>query len=179
MAPAAKRAKAITDFGAGDRRSIGMSNEIAASVLREPKKFAGVFAAMLSADPVVRMRAADAAEKVSRRKPELLRPFKRKLLQQAAEEQQIEACWHLAQMLPRLELKGGEVAEAAEALFSWMKSASHIVKVNAMQALADLAGQHAELKDEVALLVSSMKSAESAAVRARARKIERTDRRRL
>jgi hypothetical protein len=41
----------------GDRRSIGRSNEIAREISSNPKLFAQVVAAMLDANPVVRMRA--------------------------------------------------------------------------------------------------------------------------
>jgi hypothetical protein len=48
----------------GERRSIGKSNEVAAMVLKEPVLFDVLFYGLLVDDPVVRMRSADAAEKV-------------------------------------------------------------------------------------------------------------------
>jgi hypothetical protein len=92
----------------GDRRSIGRSNETAELVLRRPERFAELVECMWDEDAVVRMRAADAAEKVSGVKPELLKPYKRELLGLLAEAEQIEMRWHLAAMVPRLVLTGAE-----------------------------------------------------------------------
>ena len=50
------------------------------------------------------MRAADAVEKITARRPELLRPHKRRLLTELALIPQQEVRWHVAQMLPRLSL---------------------------------------------------------------------------
>jgi len=58
----------------GDRRSIGRSNEVTKLVLRQPGRFAELVECLWSEDPIVRMRAADAAEKVSAMKTDLLKP---------------------------------------------------------------------------------------------------------
>jgi hypothetical protein len=50
------------------------------------------------------MRAADAAEKISRDRVILLQPDKRLLLGLLAETTQQEMRWHLAVMVPRLKL---------------------------------------------------------------------------
>jgi len=76
----------------GDRRSIGRSNEVVKLVSRTPKRFAELIQCLWSNDPIVRMRAADAAEKVSGRKPELLKPYRAELLGLLAEATQIEHC---------------------------------------------------------------------------------------
>lgn len=54
----------------GDRRSIGRSNEVADFVLRDRERFAELFEGLFHADARVRMRAADALEKVSAKHPE-------------------------------------------------------------------------------------------------------------
>ncbi len=59
----------------GDRRSTGRVEEVVAEVLAKPKYFRLVFEGMLAEDPLVRMRAADAVEKISLQHPEYLRPF--------------------------------------------------------------------------------------------------------
>jgi hypothetical protein len=49
----------------GDRRSIGRVPEVVAEVLGNPGLFGELITGMEHPDPVVRMRAADAAENVS------------------------------------------------------------------------------------------------------------------
>src|ERR1700744_4733606 len=56
----------------GARRSIGRSNEIVEEILIRPPLFGYLFEGMASEDAIVRMRAADVAEKVTARQPDLL-----------------------------------------------------------------------------------------------------------
>src|SRR5271154_388752 len=85
-----------------DRRSIGRANEVAHLVLREARRFDELIKCLWDENPVIRMRAADAAEKVSAKKPRLLDRYKPELLGLLAEAEQIELRWHLAAMIPRL-----------------------------------------------------------------------------
>ena len=70
----------LSKLSGGDRRSIGRSEDVAAEVLAKPSLFHELFSGMLDGDPIVRMRAADAVEKVTAKHPEWLKPYKRKLL---------------------------------------------------------------------------------------------------
>ncbi len=63
----------------GDRRTIGRADEVAVMVLQKPKLFAQLIAGLWSDDPLVRMRAADAAEKVTRENRELLQHYKEEM----------------------------------------------------------------------------------------------------
>jgi hypothetical protein len=89
----------------GDRRSIGRSDEVAAMVLADPTLFAELFEGLSATDPLVRMRAADAAEKITLQHPKLLKPFKSSLLKNIALIKQQEVRWHVAQMIPRLDCR--------------------------------------------------------------------------
>ena len=92
----------------GDRRSIGRSDQVAKLVLRAPGRFGKLIECLWNDDPIVRMRAADAAEKVSAVQPGLLKPYKTELLSLLAEAEEIELRWHLAPTIPRLPLTQGE-----------------------------------------------------------------------
>jgi hypothetical protein len=54
----------------GDRRSIGRSNEVVVAVIAEPSLFGVLFGSLWSRDPLIRMRAADALEKITAKHPE-------------------------------------------------------------------------------------------------------------
>jgi hypothetical protein len=92
----------------GDRRSIGRVPEVVAEVLSHPDLFGELMMGMQHPDPVVRMRAADAAEKVSAKHPDYLAPYTDELLHQIAQGTQQEVRWHVVQMLPRLALSADE-----------------------------------------------------------------------
>src|SRR5205807_7490946 len=119
----------ITELLEGaDRRSIGRANEVVRLILRDPRAFDRVIACLWSSDPAIRMRAADAAEKISAERPRLLDRYKRELLGLLCEAQQIELRWHLALMVPRLRLTAGERRKATAALNEYLRDRSSIVK---------------------------------------------------
>ncbi len=92
----------------GDRRSIGKVDEVVDQVLRSGFLFEELIDGMLVDDPLIRMRSADAVEKITRLKPEWLKPYKKILIQLANISSQQEVRWHMAQILPRLSLDPGE-----------------------------------------------------------------------
>jgi hypothetical protein len=155
----------------GDRRSIGKANQIAKLVLSEPKRFTELVGCLWDEDPLIRMRAADAAEKVTLKRPELLRLHKRELLGLIAEAEQIELRWHLAAMVPRLELSASERQRAAAALQHYMEDRSSIVKTFAMQAVVDLAGQEPTLRETARRMLERALRTGTPAMKARTRKL--------
>ncbi|MCW4033467.1 MAG: hypothetical protein NWF08_08790 [Candidatus Bathyarchaeota archaeon] len=48
----------------GDLRSIGKADEVVEDIIKNPRLFGEIFKGMLDDDPIVRMRSADALEKV-------------------------------------------------------------------------------------------------------------------
>jgi hypothetical protein len=156
-----------------DRRSVGRANEVARTVLKEPRRFRELIGCLWHDDPVVRMRAADAAEKVSAKKPRLLDRYRRELLGLLAEVEQIELRWHLAAMIPRLRLTPAERQRAAASLHRYLEDRSSIVKTFALQALADLAQHDANLRPKVKILLEDALHSGTPAMRARARHLLR------
>src|SRR5579862_448398 len=103
----------------GDRRSIGKSGEVVKAVLKTPALFADLIEGFYDSDPVIRMRAADAIEKSTRQNTLLLQPWKRLLLEQISNLEDIEMRWHIAQLIPRLSLTGREQALAVQILMGY------------------------------------------------------------
>jgi hypothetical protein len=166
-----RRRTIVAMLKGGDRRSIGKANQIAKLVLSEPKRFAELIRCLWDEDPIVRMRAADAAEKVTVARPELLNPHKQELLGLLAEAEQMELHWHLAVMVPRLALTRPERQRAAENLQRYLEDRSSIVKTFALQGLADLARQDASLREVAKQALEESLRTGTAAMKARARKL--------
>jgi len=112
-------------------------------------RFPDLLAGLWSADPLVRMRAADAAEKITRRHRELLHPYKKELLGLMTETQQQELRWHLAVMIPRLMLSAKKRQVAIGSLNSYLEDRSSMVKTFALQGLTDLAHNDPGIRPEV------------------------------
>jgi hypothetical protein len=155
----------------GDWRSLGRSHEAVGLIAEQPALFGALLECLWDEDPVVRMRAADAAEKASLGNPQLLQPHKKELLGLADEAVQQELRWHLAIMIPRLRLSTKERKRAHDALCIYLEDKSSIVKTLAMQGLADLAEQDARLKPGTVEQIRTLTRTGTPAMRARGRKL--------
>lgn len=157
----------------GDRRSIGRADQAAKAVAKNPKLFPALMTGLSSADPVIRMRAADAAEKVTRRDPQLLWPYRKELLGLMAETEQQQMRWHLALMAPRIASTGQERDAAAAILTGYLDARSSIVKTFALQGLADLARDEPRLRTKVIEILQQANRKGTPAMKARSRKLLR------
>ncbi|OGO27842.1 MAG: hypothetical protein A2W33_01750 [Chloroflexi bacterium RBG_16_52_11] len=163
----------IAKLRGGDLRSIGRSEEVAADVLADPPLFTVLMDGILSDDALIRMRAADAAEKVTTRHPEWLVPYKDELLNEIAAISQQEVRWHAAIMLTRITWTEAERKQAVSILKSWLDDKSRIVQVFSLQALADLSEQDARLKSEVIALIKKKMKTGPPSIQSRGQKLLR------
>src|SRR5208283_4610830 len=155
----------------GDRRTIGRSDQVAAIVSSDPELFPALIRGLWSADPLVRMRAADAAEKLTRKRRELLQPYRKELLGLMNETPQQELRWHLAVMIPRLALNARERQRAISSLNTYLEDRSSIVKTFALQGLADLAQDEPGIQPRVLEILRQATRNGTAAMKARSRKL--------
>jgi hypothetical protein len=162
----------------GDRRSIGNSEEVVQTVSKNPALFEELFSGLLADDPVVRMRAADAIEKITRARPELLQPWKNMLLSTASAFKEKELRWHVAQLIPRLRLTGTERKLAEQILMDYLEDGSSIVKTFSMQALVELAAGDEQRLTQLTPLIERLARTGTAAMRSRGRKLLKQLRRR-
>ena len=171
LAAAMPRTNILALLEGGDRRSIGRSDQVAAIVSKNPNLFSNLIAGLWSEDTLVRMRAADAAEKVTREHPELLQPHKTELLGLMAEAYEQELRWHLAAMVPRLLLTTKERQRAISLLTGYLEDRSSIVKTFALQGLADFAQQDPGIRPAVVEILREAARSGTAAMKACSRKL--------
>ncbi|SRR5258708_6738008 len=155
----------------GDRRSTGRSDEIVAIVSKKPGLFPDLIAGLWHEDRLVRMRAADAAEKVTRKKPELLRPSKKELLGLMTETKEQELRWHLALIVPRLPLNARERQLTTSWLCRYLDDRSSLVRTFALQGLAALAQDDPSIRPRVIEILHQAAGSGTPAMRARSRKL--------
>lgn len=155
----------------GDRRSIGHVDRVAEIVADNKSLFPRLIAEMWNEDDLVKMRAADAAEKVSREQPQLMQSFKTELLGLMGETEQQEVRWHLAAMIPRLELDADERQFAVARLKEYLEDRSSIVKTFALEGLWELSRADSKARTEAIELLREATRTGTAAMKARSRKI--------
>ena len=143
----------------GDRRSTGNADEVAKEISDKPELFEVVFNGIYHDDPVLRMRAADAVEKASRKRPELLAGYSSKIISILRSVDQQEVCWHMAQIAPRLDLSKSEEKQIIGLLKELLSHKSKIVRVSAMNAIACFAERDETIIYEVREIIrTQMKS---------------------
>jgi hypothetical protein len=155
----------------GDRRSIGKVDEVIRCLEEDPERFQELVMGLLNPDALVRMRCADAIEKVCHVHIDWLRPHTEFFLEQAATQTQQEVRWHIAQIMPRLSLTRSQRTQAIRRLWGYLNDPSVIVRVSALQALAELSVRDSRLREEIIPLIKRVMTKGTAAERARGRKL--------
>ena len=133
--------------------------------------FKDLVSGLFDEDPVVRMRAADAMEKISGDDRHILQPFKTRLIRLAQQTQQQELRWHLAQMIPRLKLTLKERAIVTDLFLGYLEDHSKIVVTFAMQALSDLAIKGGTISTRVIGAIEKLSRTGSPAMQSRGKKL--------
>ncbi|MHB8807861.1 MAG: hypothetical protein ACYC59_09805 [Anaerolineaceae bacterium] len=155
----------------GDRRSIGRANEVARIILQQPEKFDDLFQGFYDPDPIIKMRTADAVEKITAEKPYLLAPYKQEMINLIEKTDQIEVQWHLTQILPRLPLTKGEIVNAYQLIEKYLSSSSAIVKAFTYQCFFELALQEPDLLPQTRKHLKMGMESPTKAVQSRCRKL--------
>jgi len=158
----------LSVLSGGDRRSIGRVGSVVPYLLDHPEQLPILIHGMELGDEIVRMRCADAAEKISISRPDLLKPFRARLLQLAQRSTQQELRWHIAQMLPRLGLDGQQRDDAVSALLKYLKDDSRIVTTSSMSSLFEFARDDPPLQQVLVPILRKFLEQGSAAERNRA-----------
>lgn len=161
----------LQSLSGGDRRSVGESNRAVLAVLEYPELIGVLFQGVETSDPVLRMRCADAIEKVTTNRPELLVPFKKKVLNRLSKVEQQEVRWHVAPLLARLPLTEAEETAVVNLLLSYTNDRSSIVKTMSMQALADIALRSHRLLPEIKQHIEELSVIGTPAMKARSKKL--------
>jgi hypothetical protein len=161
----------LRKLSGGDLRSIGKSNEVVSNVLKKPGLFKLVVEGIRDPDPIIRMRSADVVEKVSRKNPEYLQPYKEEILHDLSQIDQKEVKWHIAQMISYLDLTETERSKAFSILERYTKSNSAIVVVFSVESLAKLALKDDRFKKRVIKIIKKLKKSGKPSVTKKTEKV--------
>jgi hypothetical protein len=167
----------LEQLAGGDLRTLGQSAEVATRVLARPELIDELFDGIAGNDEVVMGRAIDALEKVSAVRPDLIQPYKRELLGRVAKSPHWVVREHVCQLLPRLtSLTAAERRRALALIGGYLDDRSSVVKAFALECLVHLSaapGFGRERMAVAALVERCATRGDTAALRARARKMQR------
>lgn len=155
----------------GDLRTTGRADEIAVLAAEDGSILRALVKLLTDLDPGVRMRAADALEKTSREHAHALQPYCETLLAVLTEARQAEVLWHMAVIVPRLDLSEAEVLFVLDRLQPLLQHKGSLVKTFAMQGIHDLAIQRLWLVSRCVDLLHIAMQCGTPAMQARATKL--------
>ena len=121
----------------GHANSLGRVNEVIEIVLSDASRLDELYACLFDDDAWVRMRAADALEKICRQQPDWLLPYIDKFQEELSTSTQPSIQWHLAQIYEQVSLTDGQQQSAQKWLVGLLsaKDVDWIVAANAMDTL--------------------------------------------
>ncbi len=155
----------------GDRRSVGAAAEVAAEVLRNEGLMEELFAGLLFDDPILRSRTAHALMQVAGQRPDLVQPYKDRILEEVAPLEQWEVREQICKILPALALSPTDIDRVLRLFQAYLEDRHSIVKTCAMQGMADLTRHDPALTPEIRFLIENLSMNGTAAMRARGRKL--------
>ena len=157
----------------GKSNSLGRVNEVIALVLRDRPRLDELYTCLFNEDAWIRMRAADALEKICRQHPDWLLPYIDKFLAELAASTQPSIQWHLAQIYRQVAL----TSQQKRLVMQWLaqvlstKDVDWIVAANAMDTLAQFTKDGSFPVAELIPLLKAQQGHKSNAVIKRATKL--------
>jgi hypothetical protein len=156
----------------GDKRTVSHVDEVVRRVLEEPHNLRVLIDCTSPGHEGMAMRAADALQKVHVIQPELLLPYADELVRICLSNPQQEVQWHLAQILPTLQLSSDDIRSLTALLKdNFYGSKSSIVKTFSLQAMADIAERHRRFSTDRDEMIAFALSKGTPAMRSRAKKL--------
>ena len=153
----------------GRRLDAGRTCEVAALLLKDSRKTGQVVECLWDEEAGVANRAADALERASSRRPQILARWKDALLDRMLDAGENKLRWNLALTISRTKLTEAETRRAAAVLRTWLDDKSSIVKTSAMHGLAGLTVWDPSMLPEVLDMLRILTRSGTPAMRARGR----------
>ena len=122
----------------GKKNSLGRVNDVIKYVLADPRRIEELYSVMFHEDAWVRMRGADAFEKICRLHPEWIQPYINRMQTELSASEQASIRWHIAQIYTQVELDDKQKQHAIRWLKAILKEPTidWIVSANCMTTLA-------------------------------------------
>ena len=155
----------------GKVTSLGRAKEVLHLVKENPDLFSVVFDAVFLQNRVVNTRASHVVKTFVKTDPSILADYKKRILSGLKTTQGF-TLMHMLELVADLDYEHGELVSTIATIEHILKNSTHkFVKVNCLQALADLALRYRWLKGEIIGLIEEGSIKGSASIQARARKL--------
>ena len=153
----------------GDLRLDGLSQEVSEFVLNNPQVFDDLYAGLYVEDDVVRGRTADALEKVTRSRPDLLETHLAELINLTQAETVMMVKMHLAMIFGHLAGFKEHVDDLVSVLFYLLDDGYVFVRSWTISSLCIYARKYPNLHDRILNKIVPLQYDSSIAIRTRVR----------
>ena len=154
----------------GDLRSDGLADEVATAVLKSPELFDDLYAGLSEPDDVIRGRTADALEKISRQRPDLIVDHLPELVSLSSSDQVPMVKMHLGMIFGHLALYEQHIDTLRSALFELLDDESVFAKSWAIVSLCIIGRIYPPESQRIVNRISQLQGDSSVAIRSRAGK---------
>jgi HEAT repeat protein len=154
----------------GDLRSDGLADEVAAAVLKSPDLFDDLYAGLSESDDVIRGRTADALEKITRLRPDLIAAHLPEVIDLSKSDRVPMVKMHLGMIFGHLALYEEQIDTLRSALFDLLDDESVFAKSWAIVSLCIIGRMYPQKIDRIVNRISQLQEDNSVAIRSRARK---------
>lgn len=157
----------------GHANSLGRVKKVIEVVLDDKSRLDELYNCLFEDDAWIRMRAADALEKICRERPEWLLPYVDRFPKELSVSTQPSVQWHLAQIYREVALTPTQKQFAAQWLESLLttKEVDWIVAANAMDTLAQFVKENSFSEVSLKKLLAVQQHHKSKSVVRRANKL--------
>jgi hypothetical protein len=156
----------------GDPRSLHNVDRVVAALLAERGLLPELIGCVSSDDPIVRMRAADALEKVSRARPHAVEPHLDRLFAEMGGSDQPSVQWHLAQILSEVRLTASQRSRAVELVWRYLDHSDDWIVLNcSLVTMAGFARHDPALVPELIERLRSFETSRYRSLASRSRKL--------
>jgi hypothetical protein len=153
----------------GDLRSDGLANEAAEVVLKKPHLFEDLYAGLSESDDVIRGRTADALEKISRQRPDLVVGHLGEIVDLASSDQVPMVKMHLAMIFGHLTVYAEHIDTLCRALFDLLGDAGVFAKSWAIVSLCIIGRKYPQKRARIVNRISHLQGDSSVAIRSKVR----------
>ncbi len=154
-------------LGGGDLRSDGLATEVAAIVLQNSGLIPDLLEGLAHREDVVRGRAADALEKITRVRPDYLIEHLAIILEVAGNDPVPMVRWHLAMVLGHLAMYSESHALMVRVLFEMLGDESVFVRSWAISGLCVVGRKYPDYKAPILEQIERQRKDKSIAIRTR------------
>jgi hypothetical protein len=167
-----RRTQLLKKLEAGDPESVEDSDAVADLITDHSEAFARVFNGMMSDNPEIRLKCADAIQKAAARCPDRIQPHKMVLIEKVARIDHNSLRWHVAQLLPLLQLDEDEARKVLGLLKFYLSCcSSRVVQVEALDGLFELGRKHERFRPVIIKILEQSLTAGEPAVELKALKL--------